>query len=65
MPAVGEAEVLVRVHAASVNPADWHVIRVPHPETGPDTAARLAGRSRDRRPPGAATHAAMDSSQPG
>jgi NADPH:quinone reductase-like Zn-dependent oxidoreductase len=26
-PAVGESEVLVRVHAASVNPADWHVMR--------------------------------------
>jgi NADPH:quinone reductase-like Zn-dependent oxidoreductase len=26
-PVVGESDVLVRVHAASVNPADWHVIR--------------------------------------
>ena len=26
-PTVGDDEVLVRVHAASVNPADWHLIR--------------------------------------
>jgi NADPH:quinone reductase-like Zn-dependent oxidoreductase len=26
-PAVGDSEVLVRVRAASVNPADWHLIR--------------------------------------
>ena len=26
-PAVEDGEVLIRVHAASVNPADWHVIR--------------------------------------
>jgi NADPH:quinone reductase-like Zn-dependent oxidoreductase len=26
-PAVGDDDVLVRIHAASVNPADWHVIR--------------------------------------
>ena len=26
-PVVGDAEVLVRVNAASVNPADWHVMR--------------------------------------
>lgn len=26
-PTVGDAEVLVRVHAASANPADWHTLR--------------------------------------
>src|SRR5918996_3468144 len=26
-PVVGEDDVLVRVQAASVNPADWHIIR--------------------------------------
>ena len=26
-PAVGDSEVLVRVHAASVNPQDWHLLR--------------------------------------
>jgi NADPH:quinone reductase-like Zn-dependent oxidoreductase len=26
-PAVGDGDVLVRVHAASVNPQDWHIMR--------------------------------------
>lgn len=26
-PVVNDNEVLVRVHAASVNPADWHLMR--------------------------------------
>jgi hypothetical protein len=26
-PELGDDEVLVRVHAASVNPADWHLLR--------------------------------------
>ena len=26
-PAIGDGDVLVRVHAASVNPQDWHIMR--------------------------------------
>jgi NADPH:quinone reductase-like Zn-dependent oxidoreductase len=26
-PELGDDEVLLRVHAASVNPADWHILR--------------------------------------
>jgi NADPH:quinone reductase-like Zn-dependent oxidoreductase len=36
-PAVGDDQVLVRVHASSVNPADWHIM------TGTPYIARLAG----------------------
>ena len=27
MPEVGADDVLVRVHAAALNPADWHILR--------------------------------------
>jgi len=36
-PAVGDGDVLVRVHAASVNPADWHFMR------GTPFVLRMAG----------------------
>ena len=36
-PVAGDDEVLVRVHAASVNPADWHIMR------GSPFPLRLAG----------------------
>jgi NADPH:quinone reductase-like Zn-dependent oxidoreductase len=41
-PVVGDDEVLVRVHAASVNPADWHVMRgSPRPDACRWIAAAL------------------------
>jgi len=46
IPAVGDDEVLVRVHAASVNPADWYGV------TGRPMLARVIGglrRPKDRR----------------
>lgn len=36
-PEVGENDVLVRVHAAALNPADWHIVR------GDPLVARLVG----------------------
>src|SRR6266566_8840445 len=36
-PAVGAGDVLVRVHAAALNPADWHIVR------GDPLVARLMG----------------------
>lgn len=27
MPAIGESDVLIKVHASSVNPYDWHLLR--------------------------------------
>ena len=37
MPEAGAGEVLVRVHAAALNPADWHILR------GDPLVARLMG----------------------
>ncbi len=37
MPEVGASDVLVRVHAAALNPADWHILR------GDPLVARLMG----------------------
>src|ERR1700719_1819238 len=37
LPAVGAGDVLVRVHAAALNPADWHILR------GDPLVARLMG----------------------
>ena len=37
MPEVGAGDVLVRVHAAALNPADWHILR------GDPLVARLMG----------------------
>jgi NADPH:quinone reductase-like Zn-dependent oxidoreductase len=37
LPAVGAGDVLVRVHVAALNPADWHVLR------GDPLVARLMG----------------------
>jgi NADPH:quinone reductase-like Zn-dependent oxidoreductase len=37
LPEVGPSEVLVRVHAAALNPADWHILR------GDPLVARLMG----------------------
>ena len=37
MPEVGAGDVLVRVHAAALNPADWHILR------GDPLIARLMG----------------------
>ena len=44
VPEVGAGEVLVRVHAAAVNPYDWHVMR------GDPLVARLMGGVGLRRP---------------
>jgi NADPH:quinone reductase-like Zn-dependent oxidoreductase len=43
MPAVGDAEVLVRVRAASVNPLDWHFMR-----GAPYLVRMMAGLSRPK-----------------
>jgi NADPH:quinone reductase-like Zn-dependent oxidoreductase len=43
-PAIGPADVLVRVHAAAVNPYDWHMLR------GDPLVARLMGGVGLRRP---------------
>jgi NADPH:quinone reductase-like Zn-dependent oxidoreductase len=57
-PAVGEDEVLVRVRAASLNPADWHFVRgewpgpsPPRPGFGPRTSPHHVSRKHagDRR----------------
>src|SRR5215470_6605111 len=37
LPEVGAGDVLVRVHAAALNPADWHILR------GDPLVARLMG----------------------
>jgi NADPH:quinone reductase-like Zn-dependent oxidoreductase len=37
VPEVGAGDVLVRVHAAALNPADWHIVR------GDPLIARLMG----------------------
>src|SRR5256885_15105595 len=37
LPEVGAGDVLVRVHAAALNPADWHIVR------GDPLIARLMG----------------------
>jgi NADPH:quinone reductase-like Zn-dependent oxidoreductase len=44
VPEVGAGDVLVRVHAAALNPADWHILR------GDPRAARLMGEVGPRRP---------------
>src|SRR5215213_3079321 len=44
VPEVGPDEVLVRVHAAALNPADWHMLR------GDPLVARLMGGVGLRRP---------------
>lgn len=46
VPAPGEGEVLVRVRATSVNPADWHIMR------GEPRVARLMGGAIGLRRPG-------------
>jgi NADPH:quinone reductase-like Zn-dependent oxidoreductase len=43
-PEVGADDVLVRVHAAALNPADWHIVR------GDPLVARLMGEVGLRRP---------------
>src|SRR3954447_13541664 len=43
-PAIGPADVLVRVHAAALNPYDWHVLR------GDPYVARLMGEVGLTRP---------------
>jgi NADPH:quinone reductase-like Zn-dependent oxidoreductase len=37
LPDVGDSDVLIRVHAAALNPADWHILR------GDPLIARLMG----------------------
>jgi NADPH:quinone reductase-like Zn-dependent oxidoreductase len=44
VPEVGAGDVLVRVHAAALNPADWHILR------GDPRVARLMGEVGLRRP---------------
>jgi len=44
VPEVGAGNVLVRVHAAALNPADWHILR------GDPRVARLMGEVGLRRP---------------
>jgi NADPH:quinone reductase-like Zn-dependent oxidoreductase len=44
LPEVGAGDVLVRVHAAALNPADWHILR------GDPRVARLMGEVGLRRP---------------
>lgn len=44
LPEVGAGDVLVRVHAAALNPADWHILR------GDPRIARLMGEVGLRRP---------------
>jgi len=44
VPEVGAGDVLVRVHAAALNPADWHILR------GDPRVARLMGQVGLRRP---------------
>jgi NADPH:quinone reductase-like Zn-dependent oxidoreductase len=46
VPEVGARDVLVRVHAAALNPADWHIVR------GDPLIARLMGVGRPGRRPG-------------
>jgi NADPH:quinone reductase-like Zn-dependent oxidoreductase len=46
LPEVGPSEVLVRVHAAALNPADWHILR------GDPLVARLMGVGSPGRKPG-------------
>src|SRR4026209_2412153 len=62
-PVPGDDEVLVRVHAASANPADWHVMRgdpffirlalgplkPKHPILGADIAGRVEAVGKDVR----------------
>src|SRR5215213_8880901 len=44
VPEVGADDVLVRVHAAALNPADWHILR------GDPLVARLMGEVGLRKP---------------
>ena len=44
VPEIGDGEVLVQVHAAALNPADWHLLR------GDPTIARLSPQIGLRRP---------------
>jgi NADPH:quinone reductase-like Zn-dependent oxidoreductase len=53
-PAVGDGEVPVRVHAASVNPQDWHIMRASPfivRASGYGRAPRRS-KSEERTPPG-------------
>ncbi len=52
LPEVGADDVLVRVHAAALNPADWHIVRGDHGAAHEHPAhLRLAAAGRRRRGP--------------